>query len=78
METFPALLALCQGNPLTKDSDVEIWCFLWDAPEKMIEQTIETPVIWDPLRSLWRDCNGGLFVSSRTSDQFMCGLIRPW
>ena len=29
--------------PLTKGSDVEIWCFLLSAPEEMVEQTIEKP-----------------------------------
>ena len=56
METFSALLALCEGNPsvdsLTKVSDVELWVSLWSAPEQTVEQTIETP--W---RSLWRHCN---------------------
>ena len=33
--------------PLTKVSDAELWCFLWSAPEQTVEQTIETPVIWD-------------------------------
>ena len=32
--------------PRTKASDVELWCFLWFAPEKTDEQTMETPVIW--------------------------------
>ena len=35
--------------PLPKTSDAELWCFLWSAPEQMVEQTIETPVIWDPI-----------------------------
>ena len=39
METFSALLALGEA------SDVELWCFLWSA--QIVEQTIETPVIWD-------------------------------
>ena len=30
--------------PLTNASDMELWCFLWSAPEQMAEQTIETPV----------------------------------
>ena len=34
---------------LTKASDAEIWCFLWSTPEQMVEQTIETPVIWDAI-----------------------------
>ena len=64
METFSALLALCEGNPivtrwipLIKATDAELWCFLWSAPEPTVEQTFKTPVIWDPLRSLWRHCN---------------------
>ena len=47
METFSALLALCEGNhrplgdSLAKVSDAELWFFLWSAPEQTIEQTIE-------------------------------------
>ena len=33
--------------PLTKASDAELWCFRWSAPEQIVEQTLETPVIWD-------------------------------
>ena len=33
--------------PLTKDSDAELWCFLWSAPKQIVEQTLETPVILD-------------------------------
>ena len=44
---------------LTKASDAELWCFVWSAPEQMVEQTIETPVIWDAvaliMTSLWYD-----------------------
>ena len=35
--------------PLTKASGVELWCFLWSAPEQMVEQTIKMPVIWDTI-----------------------------
>ena len=54
METFSALLALCEGIqpvsiPLTKASDAELWWFLWAAPEQTFEQTIEKPVIWDAM-----------------------------
>ena len=35
--------------PLTKTRDVELWCFLCSAPEQTIEQTIDTPVIWDAI-----------------------------
>ena len=55
METFFALLhgslwGESTGHrwiPLIKASDAELWCFLWSAPEQTIEQTIETPMIWD-------------------------------
>ena len=47
METFSALLALCEGIP--KASDVELWYFLWSAPEQTVEQIIETQVIWDAI-----------------------------
>ena len=35
--------------PLTKASDEELWCFLWSAPEQMVEQTVQTPVIRDAI-----------------------------
>ena len=35
--------------PLTKASDAELWCFLWSVAEQSVEQTIETPVIWDAI-----------------------------
>ena len=55
METFSALLALCEGNHRsqvdspTKASEAELWCFLWSAPEQTAEQTIVMPVIWDAI-----------------------------
>ena len=33
----------------TKARDAKLWCFLWSAPEQMVKQTIETPVIWDAM-----------------------------
>ena len=35
--------------PSTKASDVELWRFLWSEPEQTVEQTMETPVIWDAI-----------------------------
>ena len=56
METFSAILALCVGEstghrwiPLTKASDAELCYFLWSTPEHTVEQTAETPVIWDAI-----------------------------
>ena len=36
-------------NSLTKASDTELRCFLCCAPEQTVEQTIDTPVIWDAI-----------------------------
>ena len=33
--------------PLTKASNVEIWCVLWCMPEQMVDQTVERLVILD-------------------------------
>ena len=59
METFSALPALGEGNPpvtgawfprtKASDAELELWCFLWSAPEQTVEQTIETSVIWDDI-----------------------------
>ena len=43
--------------PRTKASDVELWCFLWSAPETRLSKQS-----WDwwfetPSRPLWRHCN---------------------
>ena len=35
--------------PLTKASDAESWCFLWSAPEQMVQETIDTSLIWDAI-----------------------------
>ena len=35
--------------PLTKASNAEFWCFLWSAPDSIVERTMETPVIWDAI-----------------------------
>ena len=54
MRIFSASLALCEwgppvtgGFPLTGTSDVELWLFLWPAPQQTVKQIMETPVIWD-------------------------------
>ena len=38
-----------QWIPLTKASDMELWCFLWSTPEQTVEQTIKMLVIWDAI-----------------------------
>ena len=51
MEPCSALLTLCgeftgpRWIPHTKASAAELWCFLWSAPEHMIEKTIVRLVI---------------------------------
>ena len=55
METFSALLAFCAGNHRSpvisphKGQWHRVWCFLWSEPEPTVEQTMETPVIWDAI-----------------------------
>ena len=45
-----------QWIPPTKASDAELCCFLWSAPEQAIEQTIQTPVIWDAIALIMAIC----------------------
>ena len=54
MRIFSASLSLCEwgppvtgGFPLAGTSDVELWLFLWPAPQQTVKQIMETPVIWD-------------------------------
>ena len=54
VETFSALLALCEGNPQITDgfpfqSQVMRSFDFLSGPEQTVEQTVETPVIWDPI-----------------------------
>ena len=50
---FPRYLPFVRGIhriiPPTKASDVELWRFLYSAPEQTVELTIEAPVIWDAI-----------------------------
>ena len=56
METFSALLVLCEGNPPVtglfpseKASDAGFDIFVWSAPEETDEESIGTPVIRDAI-----------------------------
>ena len=52
MEVFSALLALCEGNsPVTAEfpSQRPVTRSFDDLFEQIVEQTIETPVIWDAI-----------------------------
>ena len=44
--------------PFTKASDKELWCFLWSAPEQMVEQKSGCQWFETQLCSLWHYCNG--------------------
>ena len=48
IKTFSVLLALCKGNPPVT-GDTMLRCFLWSVVEQTVEQTIETPMIWDAI-----------------------------
>ena len=64
-------------DPLTKADGAELWCYHWSAPEQMVEQTFEPPVIETPSRSLWRHCN--VSKAKHTGDVFsvVC-WIQKW
>ena len=60
METFYALLVLCEGNPpvtggfpwqspVTRSFDVLFYVYFLSTPEQTVEQKIETPVIGDAI-----------------------------
>ena len=40
--------------PHRKTSDAELWSFLWPANERTVEQTVETPMIWDAIALIMR------------------------
>ena len=53
METFPAIVAFCEGNsPVTDEfllpKPVTLY-FLWFAPGQTVQQIIETPLICDAI-----------------------------
>ena len=45
-------------NASQRTSDVDIWHFLWCQSKPTVEQTSELPVFWNPVKYLWRQCNG--------------------
>ena len=54
IDMLPALLALCEGNPLVtthsqKASSVEICWFLIHWSEQPVEQTVNVSLIWDDI-----------------------------
>ena len=68
--------------PLTKACDAVLWCFPLSTPEQAIGQKIETPVIWDASRSLWRHTNvsrwkaASRITLSRTGKETLSPLIK--
>ena len=72
-------------TPLTRASDAGLWCFLWSAPEQIVEQTIECRWSQTPWWSLWRHYNGiffsyillGCFNSTAAYDCQKCKWSNP-
>ena len=64
---------------LTKASGAELWCFLLSVPDRTVEWTIETPVIWDAMHPLWRHCNATAFIFHLRTDDLekMSKILRP-
>ena len=52
MEVFSGLLTLCEGissqRTVTRSFE-HVELFFWSAPEQTVEETLETPVIWDAI-----------------------------
>ena len=68
--------------PLTTASDAERRCFLWSTSEETVEQTIDTPVIWDAIAFIMTSvyCKlllpGNLFpcFSNQICDRPLCSI----
>ena len=54
----------------TKASDAALWCFLWSPPEPTIQQTMDTPVIWEAIYDI--------IVMSKKSYYKMCPWLQSW
>ena len=64
------------GFPSQRASYTELWCSLWCTPELRIEHTVELPVIWDAITSMWRHCNHlELIVFHCASQPFVFGFV---
>ena len=70
METLSALLALCGGNPPVtggfpsqRGNNAERWCYLCCQPEQTVQQTVDSPAIWDASEFVW--CCYDATVASR-------------
>ena len=76
METFSALLALCEGNPPvtggfpSQRPVTELWCFSWSAPEQTVEQTVKMPVIWDAIMLIMTATNMTLLTLRPTQNSY--------
>ena len=51
---------LCEGNPLQRTNDAELWWFHCCTPEQFVKQTLELPVMWGTITLMWSPC---IFVS---------------
>ena len=64
MEPYSTLLALCEGNPPVtrgfppqRARNTELKCFLWCAPERTVEKTVELLVIWGAMTVMLCHCS---------------------
>ena len=53
--------------PRTKASDAKLWSFLWSTTEPTVEQTTETPVIWDATALIMTSLQYVVFVCTSLS-----------
>ena len=67
--------------PLIEASDAELWSFLWSAPEQIVEQTIETPMIWEVIALIMTSLYWKPEFQWRRIDVVCCTSIvtlQPW
>ena len=78
---FLALLALCEGNPVTCSSsqragDAELWYFIWCQLHQIIEQTVERQVNGNVMTLLWRHFDTSIFCTPL--DKTRCQVADRW
>ena len=74
METFSALLALCEGEPpgtVTNASDAELWCFFHLRPNKRLRKQLRRWWFEMPWGSVWRFCNASADPGSNNATKKM-------
>ena len=60
--------------PWQRPCNTELCCVVCHWPEQAVEQTVESPDIWDTMTLVWRHCNGINADSKRLGSIFQRGI----